>query len=71
MAGASQVAFLKSSGNTMDNVGYIIPVPVVKTFLAQFEQQGRYVGMARLIPIALLRMLSLWDGMVFGGKGMC
>eukprot|EP01052_Picozoa_sp_SAG31_P047137 SAG31_NODE_9303_length_1301_cov_2.099834_2_plen_95_part_00 len=33
--GVVGVAFLKSTGNSMDNVGWIIPVPVVKTFLAQ------------------------------------
>ena len=42
------VAFLKSSGGSTDNVGWIIPVPVVKTFLAQFIQYGTYRGMTQL-----------------------
>jgi S1-C subfamily serine protease len=42
------VAFLKSAGGSTDNVGWIIPVPVVKTFLAQFMQYGTYRGMTQL-----------------------
>ena len=42
------VAFLKSSGSSTDNVGWIIPVPVVKTFLSQFAAHGTYRGMTQL-----------------------
>ena len=42
------VAFLKSSGGNIDNVGWIIPVPVVNTFLAQFVQHQDYHGMNQL-----------------------
>ena len=37
-----------TQGGSTDNVGWIIPVPVVKTFLAQFVKYGTYRGMTQL-----------------------
>jgi S1-C subfamily serine protease len=42
------VAFLKSAAGNTDNVGWIIPIPVVKTFLVQFAEHHDYKGMAQL-----------------------
>ena len=42
------VAFLKNASGNTDNVGWIIPIPVLQTFISQFEQHGDYQGMTQL-----------------------
>eukprot|EP00051_Salpingoeca_urceolata_P025801 m.467997 g.467997 ORF g.467997 m.467997 type:complete len:542 (+) comp20367_c1_seq8:8478-10103(+) len=42
------VAFLKHTSVELDNIGYIIPMPVIKMFLSQFQAFGTYRGLTQL-----------------------
>ena len=42
------VAFLKNASGNTDNVGWIIPIPVVRTFLCQWDRRREYRGMTQL-----------------------
>jgi S1-C subfamily serine protease len=36
------VAFSKTTGTSTDNIGYVIPWPVVRHFLREYEEHGLY-----------------------------